>query len=119
MGGVHNLEDVTVSATLPEGVVWDTFSQADLGVIAYDAGNRIVTWTIAALPDDIAQVGANMSLSITPTSADVGTFVNLLGPSLMVAKDVETGSPVESGAGTVTTELPDDGLAQGKGVVVE
>lgn len=117
--GLHSLEDVEVSTTLPEGVTWDNFSNADLGTIAYDASTRTVRLTIAALPDDVSAVSANFSVSVTPTSDDEGAFMTLTSGTTMRATDVETGSSIERKADGVTTELAGDAFAEGKGVVVD
>lgn len=116
--GVHSLEDVTVSATLPSHVTWDNFSNAELGNVAFDEGSRTVTWTIVALPSDVQEIQANFSVSITPVEEDVGEFVDLMSAPVMRAKDSETQASLERSGERETTELPDDELAQGKGAVI-
>lgn len=117
--GLHSLEDVTVSATLPEDVHWDSFSTADLGTIAFDEGTRVVRWTIASLPDDVQQIEANFSISITPEPTDAGAYMDLLRTTAMRATDAETGASLERSAEEITTEIPQDTYAEGEGRVTD
>lgn len=115
--GLHDLEDVTVSTTLPADVTWDNFASADLGSVAYDSSTRTVRWSITTMPDDVQQVQANFSLSVTPTQDDVGTYMKLTTGSILRAQDVETSASLERQSDELTTELPLDALASGKGIV--
>ncbi len=115
--GLHGLDDITVSATLPEGVVWDDFSTATSGSMSYDSGTRTVRWTMSSIPSGSAAVTARFSVSITPTVADVGLAKTLVGKTVLNAKDDITGSVLERSADAVTTECEGDVLATGKGAV--
>ncbi|MEK9155399.1 MAG: hypothetical protein AAB839_02005 [Patescibacteria group bacterium] len=115
--GLHGLKDVSVSATLPEGVTWDDFATADGGTITYDATSRVIRWTMTSLPADAAEISARLSLSITPTEKDVGTAKTILGKTVLSAKDEETNAVIERSADAVTTECEGDVNAQGKGIV--
>ena len=50
--------------------------------------------------------------------ADVGKTLSLLGETTLVAVDAFSGEELTLSGGAVTTELPFDTLAQGKGTVV-
>ncbi len=115
--GLHGLNTITVSATLPEGVTWDDFSTATSGSISYDAGTRTVRWTTSSIPAGSAAVTARFSVSITPTVADVGLAKTLVGKTVLNAKDDMTGAVLERSADAVTTECEGDVLATGKGTV--
>lgn len=116
--GLHNLDNVEVSTTLPTGVTWDDFTNADLGTVVFDPSTRTVRLTIATLPDDVSSVSANFSVSVTPTSDDEGTFMTLTSTTSMRATDGETGSSLEQTTDGVTTEVSGDIYAEGKGNVV-
>lgn len=118
-GGNHGITDVTVSATLPEGVTWDDFSTVTSGSIVYDSSTRVIRWTIASLPADGAQVSARMSVSMTPTADDAGLEKTVIGKVILNAKDALTGATFERSDDAVTTALDGDALAAGKGVVKE
>lgn len=115
--GLHGLNAITVSATLPEGVTWDDFSTSTSGSMSYDAGTRTVRWTMSSIPAGSAAVTARFSVSITPTVADVGLAKTLVGKTVLNAKDDMTGSVLERSADAVTTECDGDVLATGKGTV--
>ena len=115
--GLHGLNTVTVSATLPEGVTWDDFSTATSGSMSYDASSRTVRWTTSSIPAGSAAVTARFSVSITPTVADVGLAKTLVGKTVLNAKDDMTGSVLERSTDAVTTECEGDVLATGKGTV--
>jgi hypothetical protein len=116
-GGSHGIKDVTISATLPEGVTWDDFSTTTSGSMSYDSSTRVVRWTIASLPANGAQVSARMSVSITPTVDDVGLEKTVIGKAVLNAKDAITGATIERFDDAVTTACEGDALAAGKGVV--
>lgn len=115
--GLHGLNAITVSATLPEGVTWDDFSTATSGSMSYDAGTRTVRWTLSSIPSGSAAVTARFSVSMTPTVSDVGLAKTLVGKTVLSAKDDMTGSVLERSADAVTTECEGDVLATGKGAV--
>jgi hypothetical protein len=116
-GGNHGIKDVTVSATLPEDVVWDDFSTATSGSISYDSSTRVIRWTISSIPAAGAQVSARMSVSITPAADDVGLEKTVIGKVVLVAKDALSGATIERSDDAVTTACDGDALAAGKGVV--
>ena len=115
--GMHGLNDVTVSATLPEGVVWDEFSTASSGVVTFDSATRTVRWTMSSIPAESAAVIARFSVSITPTAADVGLTKTLVGKTVLSGKDDSTKAVVERSAEAITTACEGDPLVEGKGIV--
>lgn len=118
-GGLHGLRDVSVSAVLPDGMVWDDFSTASSGMITFDATSRVVRWAISSLPAGSGEVTARMSLSFTPTSSDVGLVKTVLGKAQLAAKDNISGTAIERSANPITTSCDGDSFATGKGVVKE
>jgi hypothetical protein len=116
-GGLHGLRDVSISAVLPEGVSWDDFSTASSGSITFDPSSRVIRWAISSLPAGGGEVTARMSLSFTPTAADVGLVKTLLGKTQLAAKDDMSGAAIERSADAVTTACDGDSFATGKGVV--
>ncbi len=117
-GGKNGIRDVTISATLPDGVVWDDFSTTTSGTMSYDSGTRVVRWNIVSVPADGVQVSARMSISVTPTSADQGLEKTVVGKVVMNAKDAVTGATIERTDDAVTTACEGDALVIGKGVVL-
>lgn len=115
--GLHGLNDVTVSAVLPEGVVWDDFSTTTSGRISFDPSSRMVRWTLSSVPAKSSAVLARFSVSITPVSTDIGLTKTMIGKLVLSAKDDVTKAVIERSAEAVNTECTGDPLVQGKGVV--
>lgn len=115
---VHALERVVMTATLPPDVVWNERTSASLGNISFDGTSQTVRWEIAELPAEQA-ASAEFSVRLTPGDEDVGTFAKLLSGSSFRATDMETESSLEESADALTTELPADSFATGKGLVVD
>jgi uncharacterized repeat protein (TIGR01451 family) len=116
---LHDLEEVKITATLPPSVSWMSLSSAELGDISFDEETNIVTWSIASIPNDIPRVEANFSLSITPDTDDLNSFVTLLSGSILKATDSVTEEYIEETTNSLSSELLGDDTADGEGIVVE
>jgi uncharacterized repeat protein (TIGR01451 family) len=116
---LHDLENVTVSASLPPHVQWSGVYNTDLGIVTYDPGTRTIEWSINTLPSSITLLEANASLQITPDEDDLGSFVKLISGSEFKATDVVTGALITDTTTSLDTELIGDEFAEGKGVVIE
>ncbi|MEK9130505.1 MAG: hypothetical protein AAB429_00100 [Patescibacteria group bacterium] len=116
---LHALDDVTVSATIPPGVSYVGVVETDIGILSFDSVTRTLSWSIDRLPISASHVATSFDLSVTPTSADVGTFIKLSNEATLVGTDSKTQSRLSQSWEVITTELPDDALAAGKGAVVE
>ncbi len=114
---LHQLNNVTVQAILPPHVTWSNQFDSDLGNISFDRDTRTVTWSISQLPTTIDHVEATFAISISPDGNDIGTFVKLISGSTLTATDDMTKTTITKSTESLTTELPDDEYAAGKGVV--
>ncbi len=115
--GLHGLNDVTVSAVLPDGIVWDDFSTTTSGLISYDLSTRTVRWSLSSVPAESAAVLARFSVSLSPVAADVGLTKTVIGKAVLNAKDDVTSAVIERSADAVSTECAGDTFASGKGMV--
>lgn len=116
---VHEIRDVTVSTTLPEGVLWSGARQVAVGSIEYEPANRRVVWTINRMPTTLnLNYQASFEVSITPQSKDVGKVLALTGDQALKAVDAVTTAAINQTRGSITTDLSADPLAKGKGLVV-
>ncbi len=117
---LHDLEDVTVSADLPPHVSWAGNATHDLGSINYNGSEHSVAWTVDSLTSDLSSIEGRFSISITPDSGDVGSFVKLISGSELKATDSSTGESLTSSTDSLTTDLVDDmyAIVEG-GVVIE
>ncbi len=113
---VHDLESVSVTATIPPDVSWNNQVLSSLGNATYDSGTQTVTWEISDLPAGQSAT-TEFSLKLIPGSEDVGTFVKLLSGAVLKATDIKTQSAILSEAEPLTTEIPNDTFAAGRGTV--
>ncbi len=115
---VHELQDVTVSATLPPDVSWDNRVLSSTGNVQFDATTGTVRWETSSLPAN-EEATAEFTVKLIPGEEDVGTFVKLLSGTALSATDADTGAAVEAESESFTTEIPEDTFAVGKGTVVD
>lgn len=111
---LHSLNNATVSAALPSDVTWTNNTEADSGALTFDSATRQMAWKIDSVAKDTS---AWFDVSIAPTAADVGSFFTLINPISFEATDTTTGDLLRGAADVLTTALPYDELAAGKGVV--
>lgn len=114
---LHDLGSVEVSTTLPQDVTWKDVSTTDIGTLSYHPTTRQVRWQISKLPSDIKAAEAWFDVAITPKASDTGKFVKLTNQTTLEATDLVTGTQANSSVGILTTELPTDEFAAGKGAV--
>ena len=116
---LHDLSNVKVSATLPSNVTWTDKQLTDIGALMFNTTTRTITWSIDKLPSSIPKAGAWFDVSINPKAADVGKILPLTSASSFTAKDSKTNESLSSSSPNLTTELPTDTTANGKGAVVK
>lgn len=119
----NDLKDLTVVASVPTSVFWTGRNVATTaGDLTFDAQSRTVTWSLNRLPARVGQeqptLEAHFELSVTPSSSDVGLMPTLLEASKLTATDTFANSRVDVQRDRVTTDLPNDPQAAGRGAVV-
>ncbi len=114
---LHDLGNVEVSTILPQDVTWKDASAKDIGTLSYNPTTRQVRWQISKLPKDIQQAQAWFDVNITPKSSDAGKFMKLTNQTSLEATDLTTQTQTNSSQPVITTELPFDEHAGGKGAV--
>ena len=114
---LHTLENVRMSATLPQDVAWLESTDTDIGTVSYNSTTRQITWTIPKLLAELGHAGAWFEIAISPDSGDVGRFMKLTSTTSFEARDSSTGESMSESLGELTSELPDDEFALGKGTV--
>lgn len=116
---LHDLGNVEVSTILPQDVMWKDASSKDIGTLSYNPTTRQVRWQISKLPKDIKQAQAWFDVAITPKASDAGKFMKLANQTTLEATDLATQTQTNSSLPVITTELPQDEFADGKGVVTQ
>jgi len=116
---LHEIQNVTVTTTLPQNVTWTGRKQVGAGELRYDESLNRVTWTINRLPTSITDITTSFEVSVRPREDDVGTFIKLITESTLEARDQKTGDTLIINIDPVSTDIPGDEGAKGKGVVIE
>ena len=117
------VNNITVTATLPDDIVWADDFVMTAGSMIYDESTRTVTWTINKIPQHvgqfIAELEARFSVSVTPTDSDLGNLLILMNKSTVQGQDNFTEESLSLTQDLITSDLSTDPLAVGKGIVVE
>ncbi len=114
---LHELNNLRMSAKLPDGVVWSGYSDVDAGDIRYDAASGKIIWTLNWMPLTVSKLQMAFDVTLTPTAGQKGNYADLLEASIFEATDKMTGDSLISTAPPLTTALPNDTEAIGKAKV--
>lgn len=118
---LHEVTDVVVKAKLPAGVEWYNKNYAKAGNIKYDLNTREVTWTIGRIPPNktFDDVYSWFDVSVVPTSQQIRKLIILSDQAEMIATDKTTNSQITKSGKAITSNLEDDPIAGGKGLVID
>ena len=96
---------------------WTNNYAATVGTLRFADATREVRWEIPRLTITAAAARAAFKVAVTPTEAQLGQLLPLLGVSRAEATDAITQVDFTVDAPSVSTALETDPLAKGKGVV--
>ncbi|PJA45360.1 hypothetical protein CO174_03485 [Candidatus Uhrbacteria bacterium CG_4_9_14_3_um_filter_50_9] len=121
-GTTNDLESVTLTGTLGEGVEFTGGQTVSHNSPAeYEAGTNSITWTTDLIEHTFSPtskiVAVAFELGITPTEDMIGTTPTLLDDVRLTAVDALTGEIVTAYGSPVTTYLPNDLMAVDKATV--
>ncbi|HTK05150.1 MAG TPA: hypothetical protein VL500_06190 [Candidatus Eisenbacteria bacterium] len=116
--------DVSLEAYLPTNVVWTGHASVTAGdALDYFPSTGRVRWNIGRVPafagDSGDRIGATFEVAITPDKSEIGSAPLLVKGIKLIGKDAVTGLPLHAAAEDLTTDLPYDQRAAGKGTVVK
>lgn len=114
---LHDLKNTKVTMALPANVSWTNNLQADEGSLTFNETTRQINWQLDQLSKDKKTISAWFDVAITPETNNVGSFFILANPASFEATDTFTNDLVHGSIDALTTALPNDNLAAGKGVV--
>lgn len=114
---LHEVENLRVSALLPENIVWSNKFEIEAGEIKFDKATREVVWTLNRMPVNVQSLGVNFEVIVTPIEADKGKLLILLSNISLEAKDKSTGGVIRKTENELTSNLDGDPMAEGKGIV--
>jgi len=119
----NEVSQVVATATLPSNVTWLGKQTVTAGTaVAFDPVTREVSWRINRVPPGtgslFASLVATFDVSVTPVATDIGQLIILLNQTVVTARDAFTEQDLRVEKAIVTSDLPGDVAAQGKGLVV-
>lgn len=115
----HPLDHVKITATLPTRINWTGKTNTDQGNLTWDDKTRTITWSIDSLPITTKTLSADFEVGVTPVAADLGKFISLINQTSLAAHDSQSNTNLSFSKNALTSEMPTDAGAKGKGVVVE
>lgn len=114
---LHELDHVVARATLPAIATWNKSVRVDRGTLRYTTSTREIRWEIPTVPLNAASLTAAFDVQITPEKADAGRFAPILSETTFEAHDTQISYPLSRVKPSLTSDLPNDDLAHGHGVV--
>lgn len=111
--GSSAMDDVSLKTTLPDDVLWK--KNADSG-IDYDSAKRQVSYTAGSVAAN-TETQLEFEVGISPTNDDLDALMVLTNSTVVSAVDSVTGEELSKELDRITTDLPNDEGAKGKGVV--
>lgn len=115
---LHEIQDISIGATLPEGVTFTGRSYVGAGDLRFDLATREIKWTLNRMPLSVAHLETSFEVSITPTELDRGKILTLLNPTTLTARDKFNEGIITLTSGeSVIIAIVNDEFGKGKGVV--
>lgn len=114
---LHDLGQVTISAPLPPQVILTGKNLIPAGILSYDSGSKVVSWSLDRLPTETKNMEINFEVGLTPDSEDVGKSPELLGQTSFKATDASTGADINLASPALTTDVKNDSLVGNKTTV--
>jgi len=112
---VGDFDSASVSATLPQAVIWQGVQTVDQGSVNYDAVGKQIIWNIGKLQTSDGAVQAVFKVSITPEFEKIGSVINLLSVATMQA--VTGGQNITLTGPVLNTNLDGALFGSGQGTV--
>lgn len=114
---LHDLNNLTVSVSLPANVSWGGKNYSSTGSINYDSQSNKVIWQVGHLPITIYKASAEFSLNLTPAESDRDKIMVVLPGTNVSAVDSITSTTINKNLKAKTTKLEDDSIANTDGIV--
>lgn len=108
-----DLKNIEITTTLPEYINKVEISTENL---VYDKATNQVKWSIDNLRQGETKRGV-FNIYVTPTSEQLNKLLILTKETVVSAIDVNTNESLSSAGDKITSDLPQDPVASGKGVV--
>jgi len=120
----NELTNVTVKTTLPADIYWTGKNkEVSGGTLDFNSSTREVIWTLDKISVGAGTVypaqTASFEVSATPTASQIGLLLVLTDTSSLSGTDSYTLQNLTAMSDAITSEIPNDIKAQGKGLVIQ
>ena len=118
---LHEVSDVVVSAVLPDGVEWVDKYLVKTGQISYSDKDNRVSWSINKISagQDFQDINTWFDVAVIPTKQQEGKLLILSDQTFLVATDEQTESETSKSGKAVTSNLENDPVGGGRGLVID
>lgn len=117
--GASKMNDINVTAKLPQNIIWTGKTSVTRGSdITHNPANHTATWQTNSL-STYEKIGINFEISLTPDENLRGFTPNLIENITIKATDSYTGEQIETSTGAQDTNLESDPIAIKKGSEVQ
>ncbi|EKD49165.1 MAG: hypothetical protein ACD_63C00249G0006, partial [uncultured bacterium] len=118
----NDVAEVVVKCQLAPGIKWEWNDSVSHGEkLDHNSKTGEVLWKVGRVPANTGTFSekmiASFDISITPGEDRIGKTAPLIVTTKIVGEDTFTEQKLDSSDGDVSTELPDDKFAEGKGNV--
>ncbi|NCF74905.1 MAG: hypothetical protein GWO87_00235 [Xanthomonadaceae bacterium] len=114
---LHSIKKAEIKTVLPDYVVWTNRFNKSIGELNYNEENKEVVWNIGELPITKNILQLDFEIAITPKESDLNKILVLLNKTILTAIDSETDSPISEECKPLTTDLENDPIVSGRGLV--
>ncbi|HLD21905.1 MAG TPA: hypothetical protein VJB65_03325 [Patescibacteria group bacterium] len=111
--GFNEMENVNITTSLPQSVVWKGVAS---NTLKYDADTRRVSFSKDRITGE-KDMHLTFEVSITPSKENVDSLMVLTNTTTVTATDQFTKESINEEKDRITTDLPTDEGATGKGVI--
>jgi len=115
----NDVNNFTVSAELPDNVVWTNQKSLLAGKLRFGEIGRKAVWTIDDLVPSGGKYRAGFEVQLVPTSNDLGKVPTLLTNTQYSADDIFVDQGIVGQLSNVDANLKDDPVTSGKGKVIK
>jgi len=114
---LHDVENLSISATLPDNISWINKENHSTGDVIYNKSANKVTWTISRLSKSAHDTNFNFNVGVKPEINDLGRVLILVSSFTLTGKDSDTGADIHKSLKAVTTAFDDPILGRVSGIV--
>lgn len=113
----NDLSSFSISADLPEGLVWTNNKSVLDGNLQYGEVSRRVIWTVDNISAQGEKYKAKFEVGLIPEEKDIGQVLDLLKNIQFSAQDNFCGVQISGIKEKIDTNLKNDNLSSGQGQV--